>query len=120
MQSARQMNTIARDGRDPDYIICSKPICISSAAIIVLLAWLEALFAGKELLCPQSFHPGPIRPISTKSQDIDKQIALCLADHIPWLVIAENLRISMRQISTLSRMMTSGETIIQHKPLGKP
>jgi hypothetical protein len=114
------MNVIVRYDQDADYVICSKLIRIFSAAIIVFPAWLEALFAGKELLCPQSFNLGPIEPISIKSQNIDKQIALRLADHIPWVVIVKNLRISMWRISTASKMMASGETIIKHKPPGKP
>jgi hypothetical protein len=89
MQLVRQINGIVRDGADADDIICPKPIRISSAAIIVLPAWFETHFFGKELLCAQSFNPGPIKPISTKSRDIDQRIALCLADHIRWVVIAE-------------------------------
>jgi hypothetical protein len=81
----RQMNGVVRDSPDADDAICSKPICISSPAMIVLSAEFEALFTGKELLCPQSFNPGPIKSISTKLQDIDKQIVLCLADQILWV-----------------------------------
>jgi hypothetical protein len=83
LQFIRQINGAFGDGLEADYIICSKPICISSRAIIMLLAWSEALFADKDLLCAQSFNPGPIKPISTKPQYIDRQIILRLADHIP-------------------------------------
>jgi transposase len=125
VQLVRQMNGVVCDGPEADYIISSKPICISSTARIVFPAWLEALFVGKEFLSPQPYQlignkkiPG--RTAKPKPEDIDKEIALCLGDHVSWLVIAERFHVSMRRISKINKKMASGETTLEHRPPGKP
>jgi transposase len=124
-QLVQQMNGVVSDGPDVDYIISSKPICISSTARVVFPAWFEALFGGKEFLSPQPYQLMGhericARPAKTKPEDIDKEIALCLADHVSWIAIADKFRVSMRRISKISKKMSSGDATLEHRPPGKP